>query len=157
MTTEKAGPQGPATQHDAARRRADADVLQRRMVRLWIETRNGQYAILAWQAARAGEIPVSESVLGYIDEAFANVMQANTPKEIAVSFRLAGDVKNHEGPKRFLERDEKIAIAAAVKFIRPFVNDNATAAIEAVAAERGLPVRRVKAAYYEFRDIAPGF
>jgi hypothetical protein len=161
VTTRKAGPKGPAPtsvlpeiDHAA---RSKADVLQRRMVILWQGTGNGRYAILAWQAARAADIPVAPVILEFIDGAFAQALKGERPHDIAAALHLAGHAKAKDGPRRFLERDEKIAIASAVMVYRLFLNDNATAAIAAVATERGLSVPRVKKAYYDFREVAPGF
>ncbi len=100
---------------------------------------------------------MAATVLRFVDEAFAQALLAESPQAVAAALHLAGNSKSKDGPRRFLDRDEKIAIASSVKAARPFLNDDATAAIAAVAAELGLSVRRVKAAYYEFRDIAPGF
>lgn len=157
MTKRQAGPKGPATPQDAARIAAHAKLLQHRNVLLWLDTGDGRYAMAAWLAARQGGIVISETVLKYVDAAFAQALAAESPHQIAGALRLAGDAKAKDGPRRARERDEKIALASFVKLVHLLQGTTVSAAISAVAAERGLPYPRVKKAYYEFRDIAPGF
>jgi len=157
MTTAKRRPETHDSHVRAWRSwRRNAEILQRRMAILWRATGDGRYAMEAWKHARAAQIDLHPTIMEYVTQAFEQALGAETPRDVAAAMGLAGGRKKKRGPHHFLDRDERIALANAVVLTRLF-STTETEAIAAVAHDRGVAYRRVKGAYLEFRDIAPGF